>query len=228
MKTVLKYLNVSLLVLTGALVAYFLCAVVLTLMPANGGYKAPENGVEIFLRSNGTHVDLALPVSNETHDWRAFVPLSDFEPHRQQPFQFVSFGWGEKAFYLNTPTWDDMTVSTVLHATLIPSASAMHVTYLENTPKTGHLCNRVLIAPEAYAELCEFVKQGFQQDANGRLIPIELDGYANVNDKFYEGVGDYHAFTTCNDWTNRGLKTAGVRTAQWAAFERSVFYHIEE
>ena len=226
MKRILRYLTLTALLISGALTSYFLAAVVLTLMPVNGGFTEPDAGVDVFLISNGTHVDLALPVENAVFDWREFVPLDHFHTEKQANFRYISFGWGEKAFYFETPTWGDLTVSTALKATLVPSESAMHVTYLENEPRVRASCKKVRIDAASYEALCGFVREGFDKDEQGAARLIELDGYGK-NDRFYEGAGDYHALSTCNDWTNRGLKTAGVRTAMWAPFERSVLYHLD-
>ena len=62
--------------------------------------------------------------------------------------------------------------------------------------------------------------------AEGRPILIPGKSYGPT-DHFYEGTGKYHAFNTCNMWTNRVLKETGVRTAAWSPFTEGILYHLE-
>jgi hypothetical protein len=43
----------------------------------------------------------------------------------------------------------------------------------------------------------------------------------------YEAVGSYHAFNTCNLWTNRVFKQIGVKTALWSPFTKDIVYHLD-
>jgi hypothetical protein len=42
---------------------------------------------------------------------------------------YLAFGWGDKGFYLNTPEWADLKVSTALNAAFGLSSSAIHSTF---------------------------------------------------------------------------------------------------
>ena len=39
-------------------------------------------------------------------------------------------------------------------------------------------------------------------------------------------AGSYHAFNTCNSWTNRVLASIGVRTAMWSPTDHAILYQL--
>ncbi|MFM7331368.1 MAG: DUF2459 domain-containing protein, partial [Brachymonas sp.] len=43
-------------------------------------------------------------------------------------------GWGDRNFFLNTPTWDDLTLSTALNATFGLGSAALHINYYKEVP----------------------------------------------------------------------------------------------
>ena len=62
-------------------------------------------------------------------------------------------------------------------------------------------------------------------DAQGRTIPLIGRGYS-VNDAFYEANGGYSFIMTCNEWTGRALRAAGVRMGLWTPVEQSVMWRL--
>ena len=81
------------------------------------------------------------------------------------------------------------------------------------------------LSEAAYRRLCDFIEGSFQKDASGAFVLVPGKGYG-ADDNFYEAVGSYHPFNTCNVWTNRGLKDCGVRTALWSPFPQGVLRHL--
>ena len=45
------------------------------------------------------------------------------------------------------------------------------------------------------------------------------------NDAFYEAVGSYNLFYTCNTWTNNALKAMHTDAALWTITEQGLFHH---
>ena len=39
---------------------------------------------------------------------------------------------------------------------------------------------------------------------------VELESGIYGNSQFYKGVGDFYLMNTCNKWTAKGLKSAGM------------------
>lgn len=207
-------------------VLHTLAGALLTLIPANRTALPVEEGVEIFLFSNGVHVELALPVKAEDVDWGKFLKARDFGTWLDTP-KYLGFGWGERRFLQEVPKWDDLSLGVAVTATLWPTPAAMSVVVLSGPPPPASWNRRVVVARENYAALAQFIRQSFTTDPTGEPIligPCEYTKYAR--DNFYEANGAYHLFRTCNVWTNQALQEAGLRTAVWAPFASSVFHHF--
>jgi uncharacterized protein (TIGR02117 family) len=225
-KMFISWIFIALASLLGIIALYFVSAFILTLIPVNSSFKPAENGVKIFVHSNGVHTDLVLPVKNNIRDWAQKIDPEDFEIN-DRPFRFVSFGWGDKGFYLNTPTWADLTFSTAFNAMFLSGPSCMHVSYEAEAPRSNKLSREISISEQQYAELVKFIDASFQKDKDSSYILIPGHHYSGTNDNFYEAEGSYLFYKTCNVWTNAGLKKAGVKTAAWAPFDESVLYHLK-
>jgi uncharacterized protein (TIGR02117 family) len=156
-------------------------------------------------------------------DWRTFLPPADFPGVTAH--SYVSIGWGDKGFFLETPTWADLKFSTAFNAAFTGSETAMHVAYHENEPSVTPTTKRKFVSPEKYHDLVNYIRDSFQLK-NGRVDLIPGKGYWS-NDNFYEANGSYHLFHTCNAWTNDGLKVAGIRTAVLALFSDGIMRHLE-
>jgi uncharacterized protein (TIGR02117 family) len=225
-RTALRLLGLCLLVLVAALVLYLATAWQLSMVVVNEDRAVAASGIEVFLLSNGVHTDLVLPLANAQHDWHDLVDPT----HAERPdslARWVAFGWGDKGFYLNTPTWADLTASTALKAAFGLGGTAMHLTYHRSLAE-GLLCHRILLSPEGYAKLVAYISSGFARDAAGGAIRITGAHYT-TSDVFYEAVGRYHLFHTCNGWTNNGLKACGAKACLWTPFQSGVMdlYAIE-
>jgi len=193
-------------------------------IPLNTDYN-PENGeIEIFVTSNGVHTDVWLPVKTKYKNWTNFIETNSFSGLCQNP-EFISIGWGDKGFFLDTPEWSDLTLSTALNAAFLPSATAMHVAYHLERPSESENIKRCIITKEKYNELIQFIQQSFMTNDSKKPILIANVGYTRL-DNFYEAKGSYHLFKTCNTWTNDALAIAGVRTSFLALFDKGIMRHL--
>ena len=94
---------------------YFLAVCVCGYLPRSGGQPDGPRDITIFVRSNGVHTDIVVPVQVAGIDWRSELPPRFFK--RSDPGNdHVAFGWGDKGFYLDVPTWGDLTASAALNA----------------------------------------------------------------------------------------------------------------
>lgn len=223
LKKVLRYLKYLMLGLVSFFALFFLFAWLLTIIPTNSDFVETKNGVEVYLVSNGTHVDVCLP----KQELAPYLNTSTFELDGPDT-RYYSLGWGDKGFYIHTPTWDDLKMSTALYAALWPSPTAMHVTYLYDNPDTSEYVKKVTISNAQLKSMATFIEESFKKDSSGNYqkIKIEKDYYPSV-DEFFEANGSYILFYTCNVWTNECIKSAGIKTAIWAPFEWSVMYHFK-
>lgn len=176
--------------------------------------EKPNNGsIVIYVQNNGIHTDICLPVNTKDIDWRSFLPTSDY-PNAKE-FEYVAIGWGDKGFFLDTPTWAELKASTAFNAAFLKSPTAMHVEYT-GIPEINENRKKVRISRENYRKMIAFVKKQFDLK-NGKVQLISGKGYSE-RDNFYEAHGSYHAFNTCNRFTNGALKAANVKTGVFVLF----------
>ncbi|WP_019947881.1 TIGR02117 family protein [Hymenobacter aerophilus] len=208
----------------GLVAVYLLASVVLSAIPVAGekATPAPGEAVEVYLLSNGVHTDLVVPVRSAQKDWTQFISYAD-TPANDTSQEFVGFGWGDRGFYLDTPTWAELELSTGLKAMFWMGTTAMHTTF-HHRPEIGPKCVQLTLTAAEYDRLIRFIETKFDVDAQGRPQQIRGHSYGE-NDAFYLANGTYNLFDTCNSWTNRGLKTAGQRAALWTPFDFGMFWH---
>lgn len=223
LRTVLKYSARGGLVILALPLAYIVLAFILSVIPVNQDAEQPATGIDVFIRSNGVHAEFVLPIATEAVNWRAHFPTSHFR-NVGPPMTHIAFGWGDRGFYLETPTWADLRFDTAFKALFLKSSSAMHVTYLSN-PAAGEQYAHLLLSPAQYQLLVEYVWASFQKDASNTVIVIPNTGYG-TNDAFYEATRSYSLWNTCNAWTGEGLRHIGVKTGVWTPFAESVFFHL--
>jgi len=226
LKKAIKGVFLIIAFLLSFILLYLIFALVLTIVPVNNSFKPTENGITIFVQSNGVHTDLVLPVKNNIHDWTLKIDPEEFEIN-EKPFKYVSFGWGDKGFYLNTPTWAELKFNTAFNAMFLGGASCMHVSYETEAPALDKRTREINISEEQYSVMVKFIDTSFQKDKNGNYVIIPGHHYSGANDCFYNATESYYFYKTCNVWTNRGLKEAGIKTAAWAPFDQSVLYHLK-
>ena len=201
------------------LLAYLVC-VVIGFIPVNNDFEPAEDGVTIYVASTAVHSDIIVPAKTETIDWRDHFEAKDFRAPRSP--SHVAIGWGDRGFYLDTPTWSDLKASTAINAMLLPSQTVMHVQFL--TPHESYV--PVSITTEQYELLVDFIRGSFIADEDASFKPIGQSYSYGRFDSFYEANGRYHAFNTCNCWTGRGLKKSGVRVGWFTPLSGTVLWYL--
>lgn len=223
----LQIIGIILAIILSIALVYSLLTLLGSIVPVNSDFKPTAQGVEIGLTSNGVHMDFILPVVNHLFDWRTLMDSKDYEiPLNENTY--LGFGWGDRGFYLDIPTWADLTLKIAFTAVLMPSKTLMHITAHESVcPQGDNTSQSFFISEEQYLKLCNYIIPYFVQDKQGKVKHLPGKGYTS-NDNFYHAVGYYHAFYTCNYWINRGLKKIGVRTALWSPLDRGIFYQLQK
>jgi len=194
-------------------IAYVAIAFALMLIPANSSFQNTGE-VSISLRSNGVHLDLILPVQHGSHDWRAVFQPADFQTLPAQ-INFVAIGWGDADFYLNTPTWQDVSIKTAAVALFGQNPSLLHVEYLAEAEfETTH----IRIASADYMRLVEFVSAKVRRSNGLEHAQVRLGASYFGGDAFFEATGSYSPIHTCNSWVGDALRAGGVRMGIWTPF----------
>lgn len=187
-------------------------------IPTNRGWRPPERGIRIFIESNGVHTGIVVPklVAGDGWrvDWRPLVRADHLRDPRYGAYDHLSFGWGEHAFYLETPTWADVKPATVLAAAIGSDRTLVHVDHVPAPHVTGS-ARSVVLRPDEYRRLAAYIRATFA------ARPGHRPGYGPY-DAFYDARGRYSAITTCNAWTGAALRHAGVRVGAWTPFPSTV------
>ena len=186
---------------------YLAAALVGGSVPTNAGWRPPSDGVTIWVESGPIHTGLVVPKVAAGVDWRAFAPADDLRDPRFGGFDHLAIGWGERGFYLGTPTWRKVRPGPVLRALTGSDATLLHVEHVPR-PVAGEDERPVVLTPAQYRRLAAFIL------ASRRPGGARERGYGAF-DVFYAGRGRYDAVHTCNDWTGDALRFAGVRVGWW-------------
>ncbi|MGZ8284387.1 MAG: TIGR02117 family protein [Allosphingosinicella sp.] len=213
----------------GALLAvpglYVLAALILGTIPANRGWREAKDGVPIFVRTNGVHTWILVPKVSPEMDWRPLVPGGHLEDKGWGHGNYVALGYGNRTFYLETPTWGDLTMRNALLAAFGRGRSLMHADH-DHNPRASEDTKRIILGRAEYRRLVDFARRSFRYDARGRTLPLLGRGYG-ASDMFYEAVGPYSAVYTCNSWTGAALRHAGVRTGVWTPLSQSIMWRLQ-
>ena len=177
----------------------------------------------ILVLKNPIHTDIAIPVDDGVRRRFGFLAEAGL-PVSSSQVRYVVFGWGGRAFYLETPTWWEMKAVPVLKA-LTLDASVMHVDLAGVIAEPHPDVVGFDIDEHHFSELLDFVVASFQQGPNGPMA-INNAGFSN-SDSFYEANGYFNALVGCNTWTAAALRTAGLRTGWWNPLPTSLWLSLK-
>lgn len=211
--------------LLGVVFLYVILALLLPLIPINAKKTTDPKVVELYILTNGVHTDLVLPVRTSQIDWSQKLPFKNTRGQKTD-FRYIAFGWGDKGFYLDTPTWSQLKFSTAFKAAFWLSDSAMHCTYYKQM-KEGNDCKKMMLTERQYQDLIQFIDSRFDKDAAGHYILVPTNAVYGDDDAFYDAKGSYNFTYTCNTWANDGLKVAGQKAALWTATDFGIFGHYK-
>ncbi len=207
--------------------AYCLAALFGSLWPVNAQWEQAGQGEVIYLHDNGIHTSIIVPRSSVLGDPGNFfadlwdmAPGADGQPTRIRrgfpgsavTFPLLAIGWGDRDFFLDTPSWSEVRPTTALTAAFGSGYTLIHVDQLTGFPP-GDL-RKLILTKKEYGDLLAFVVLQMEGGFAGQ--PTALLGYG-PDDRFYATRGQYRysALFTCNNWAAEGLKKAGVRVGAW-------------
>ncbi|MDJ0365160.1 TIGR02117 family protein [Hymenobacter sp. H14-R3] len=223
LRKTLKIVGYPAATLVGAVALYYGVAQVLSRIPVAAEPTTEAATVPFFIYSNGVHTDLVMPVKSSFIDWSQQLPYANTQAH-DSTYEYVGVGWGDKGFYLDTPTWAQLKPSTAVRAGFWLSSTLMHATFYRASDLTsGPRCVPLHLTPAQYRRLIAYVEESFQRDAAGGFNWLPSHSYAD-HDAFYEANSRYSILNTCNTWTNRGLKECGQKASLWTPFDKGILY----
>lgn len=220
MNPVIRFLKFLLAVIFIPVLIYFVLVLIGAAIPVNSDPEMRSKDVEIYLISNGMHIDIAVPFQTEIFDWSKVVK-PEHSLSGSKTSNYVSFGWGDLQFYRTTPEWKDLTAETAFKSLFTQTPAAVHATFLHRISE-GEDTRRIVIDSIKYRKLSNYIVSTFEYDSLGNTRPIPELHYNN-NDVFYHAKGSLNLFKTCNTWVNNGLKESGLKACYWTPFVEGVF-----
>jgi len=157
----------------------------------------------IYLVNQGWHAGIIVK--------RADIPDGVWLEHKDLPdSEYLEVGWGDRDYYQDPGPHFGIT----LKAALWPTESVLHIATF-NGSVTGYFVNREIIKIElsepGFEKLCRYFSESYAKDDAGQAIPLRPGLYGKS--RFYLSRETYHVFKTCNVWTARGLRAAGLPIA---------------
>lgn len=208
----------------GPIALFFLSAWIGAKIPRNADWIQPnpanEDTVTIMLGSNGIHSEIVMPIATGTMDWREHFPQTELAaPNRD--YTHIAVSWGERGFFLETPTWWEFDPVVGLNA-VTGGDALLHAVFYE-TPLPTEDRRELRIRRSEYEELTHLIVD----DLTAPDVRKRYDGYGS-KDVFYSARGTYHLGNTCNQWTSDRLAAAGVETGWWTPLPGGVLQWANE
>lgn len=189
-------------------VLYFVTAYITSLITVERTAKNEAQEKIIYLNTNGIHLDVIIPKQTLQKDLLSGLKTSVNN-------QFYAFGWGDENFYINTPTWNDLTLKNAFTAIFFKSTTLMHVTHYKLKQSDWVKVN---VNDKELREIQHYINQSFEKNHQGGKVILKNKGYS-TNDEFYKAKGSYSCLKTCNSWVNSGFKKSGLKCSLWTPFD---------
>lgn len=123
--------------------------------------------------------------------------------------EWLEIGWGDAAFYQQTPTVEDVDVLLGLKALIVPTDSAMQVVPGWGPPTAAFPNSdqiRLPLSPDGFQRLVAKLADTVSAEDEPPQLGTALYGSGH----FYPAEPSYHLFRTCNHWIAGLLRMAGV------------------
>ena len=95
-------------------ISYIIISLILSLITVNTKEHNQNSNNLIYLTTNGVHLDVVIPVRHLDS-----LLLSGMKYETTD--KYLSFGWGDENFYINTPTWEDLTFTNAFKSLFLKS-----------------------------------------------------------------------------------------------------------
>jgi len=154
----------------------------------------------IYLVSHGWHAGIVLR--------RADIPDSVWPELGDLPdTDYLEVGWGDMDFYQTA----DPHMGLILKAALLPTASVLHIVGFNGPVPAYFLYSEIIrieLSSAGFEHLSRTIAASFTLDEAGNARSLGPGLYGNS--RFYLSRETYHLFNTCNVWTARALRAAGL------------------
>src|SRR3546814_19000558 len=102
---------------------------------------------------------MVVPTANKVKDWRSlFLPNDLSDPRYAE--DHLLFGWGERNFYLQPPSWSELDLSVAARALIYGRRTLLHVAHVHDH-RPGPDMRPVTISNAPYALLARRIAAQF-------------------------------------------------------------------
>src|SRR5690606_30116438 len=189
-------------------ILYLVISLILTYITIHPEPETSEKEKTVYLSSNGVHAAIV-------------IHKGDMKPTLLQGLQYsagdeyFSFGWGDENFYLNTPTWSDLTIKNAVTAIFTSSSTLIHLNRYKSLQQDWV---KIKVSRDQLKLLNEYIYKTFETGNDHQKIILPGKGYSS-NDDFYKARGNYTGLKTSNTWVNTALKKSNLKACLWTPFE---------
>lgn len=181
----------------------------------------------VYVSGDLTHTNFFVPVRTDAFDWSQHLNLATIGKQAPADYRYLQFGWGDRIFYVETPSWDRISLPSAVRSLMLQNPAALFVkghTALPHSPNETLKC--ISLSEGNYVKLMHFLKASFQTDQQGNVQRISAgqDG----DSSFYAANGRYSMLKTCNSWTADGLRAADVNTPLWGGLAPAVQHQLKD
>jgi uncharacterized protein (TIGR02117 family) len=160
-----------------------------------------EPAASIYVISHGWHTGIALA--------RADVPPGRWpEAAHFARTAYLEAGWGDRDFYMapGFNAWYGF------KALFWPTASVVHLAGFDAHPQRAFPASEVVelrVTRRGLDGLIGYLSASFERQGRSEAAPLG-PGLYGVASAFYPSREKFHLFKTCNVWTARALRAAGI------------------
>ncbi|MDP3353287.1 MAG: DUF2459 domain-containing protein [Flavobacteriaceae bacterium] len=208
----MKYIIKGIVLLIVIPIIYIILSLIFTYIPIKSTVQNEYKNELIYLHTNGVH--LSIIIEKKLLDPKLLNGLN-YEQHNR----YFSFAWGDKNFYLNTPTWSDLTFKNAFIALFLKSPTLIHVTRYDNLNKDWI---EIRTNKNQLIKLNTYLYNSFYLDGTHKKT-IKVNSCYSTLDDFYEAKGNYSCFNTCNSWVNTAFKKSDLNACLWTPFDFGLY-----
>jgi len=165
----------------------------------------PQGGgpsIAVYLVAHDKHSGIAIR--------RADIPAGLWPESRDFPHvDYLEVGWGEREYYYGR---DQGFIGTLRAAFAPNNRSVLHVAGVRgpltaNFPESEII--EVMLSRDGFERLARYVHDAYDRAGAAVVAPLGPGLYGDS--RFYPARESFNLFRTCNVWTARGLRRAGLR-----------------
>lgn len=159
-----------------------------------------KHTVRIYVVGHGWHTGLVIPLSDVAVE--KCPGLRRFEG-----WEYVEIGWGDEGFYRGA---ESISLGVAFAAAVTPTPTVLHIVGVNSPVEETYPTSEVIyfdVERERFVEMMAFVGATFRSEGGA---PVDLGEGIYGFSRFFRAEGSYYFPNTCNVWTLKALKAAGI------------------